>query len=265
MKPYIILKKYESIPLRLFNLFVWLKAKIRFRKLKYLNVNKVLKNSAKKDICYILMGGLSVKEIDLNDLKGCDVMTANNFYKTDDYSKIKPKYHVITDVDFYLNKNNIKELNEKIQDFTAVFLNAKFTPAIKKVNWNYIFPIYRVTNSKLKIDISKPCSNFSTVTLACIQIAMFLGYKQIYLIGFDLPPGNMPHYYKESDKEIQVKKEYEKINSEFDYCELFWQYTNCHHEAYKIQEYAKKNGIEIFNTSNISFVRAFPFKEMRKT
>jgi hypothetical protein len=211
------------------------------------------------------MGGLSVKEINLKDLYKSDVITANNYFKTDDYIKVKPKFHVITDVDFYLDSKNIDELSEKICDFTSVILNGKHAQPVIKNNWYYIYPAYRVINSKIKIDLTKPCSNFSTVTLACIQLAIYLGYKKINLVGFDLPPGNMPHYYKESEYEIAAQIEYEKKDQEFEYCELFWQYTNCHHEAYKVIEYARKNNIEIYNTSNISYVRAFPFKNIKNT
>lgn len=211
------------------------------------------------------MGGLSVKNINLEDLYGSDVITANNYFKTDDYIKIKPKYHVITDVDFYLNSKNVDELSNKICDFTTVILNGKHTVPITKKNWHYIYPAYRVVNARIKTDLSKPCSNFSTVTLTCIQLAIYLGYKTINLVGFDLPPGNMPHYYKESEYEVAAQKQNTNKIEEFEYCELFWQYTNCQHETYKIIEYANKNNIQIFNTSTISYVRAFPFKNIENT
>lgn len=263
MKVYKIIKLYESIPLIVFNLLSYFK--FAFKNTKYLAKNQELKNSAQKESCYILMGGMSVNDIDLDRLIGCDVITANNFFRTPDYLRIKPKYHVITDVDFFLNKANLDDLKNKIQDFTSVILNGKHVEPVGKRNWYFIYPLFRVVNSSIKINLASACSNFSTVTLSCIQLAFYIGYKKINLVGFDLPPGRMPHYYKESKSERNALKEYNAKTTEYEYCELFWQYTNCHHEAYKISEYAKRNGFEVYNTSGISCVRAFKFKEFCET
>jgi hypothetical protein len=231
---------------------------------KLLKKNSTLKNSASTENCFILMGGLSVKEINLDSLCGKDVITANNYFKTKDYLKIKPKYHVITDAEFFEYEDNINDLLENIQIFTKLILNIKYAPVLKKDNWYYIFPIYRVIGPNLKVDLTKPCSNFSTVTLACIQLAIYLGYKKINLIGFDFPPGQMPHYYKETEDDRRGLEGFNSKVDEYNYCELFWQYTNCQHEAYKINEYARYNGVEIFNTSRNSFVRAFPYKKFEE-
>lgn len=265
MKPYEILKKYEAFALRIFNFYASIKILLRCSKLRNLKKNASLKNSASTDTCFILMGGLSVQEVDLKKLYGKDVITANNYFKSDDYMKVRPKYHVITDAEFFSFDDNINDLNQKIQDFTTLILNAKCAPVKENRNWNYIYPIYRVLGPNLKVDLSRPCSNFSTVTLTCIQLAIYLGYKKINLVGFDFPPGHMPHYYKESEDERRgVEGFYAKVK-EYDYCELFWQYTNCQHEAYKLNEFSRSIGVEIFNTSKMSFVRAFPYKNFQET
>jgi hypothetical protein len=231
------------------------------RNFKFLLKNKELLNSSTNESCFILMGGLSVREINLDMLVGQDVITANNFYKTPDYFNIKSKYHVITDVDFFSKQENIDDLHSKIFPCTKVLLNAKHIQPLPFDNWYYFYPAYRVVDSNIKFDFSKPCSNFSTVTLSCIQLAIYLGYKNINLVGFDLPPGHMPHYYKESDYEKRAQIEFENKNEEYEYCQLFWQYTNCHHEAYKLYEFAKKANCVIYNTSKSSYVRAFPHRD----
>jgi hypothetical protein len=74
----------------------------------------------------------------------------------------------------------------------------------------------------------------------------------------------MPHYYKETEDDRRGLEGFNSKVDEYNYCELFWQYTNCQHEAYKINEYARYNGVEIFNTSRNSFVRAFPYKKFEE-
>lgn len=261
MRAYKLLKYYEGMALHIFNAYAFIFSTLNFKKKKLLKKNSDLRRSSKNHECFILMGGVSAKEVDKKRLVGKDIITANNFFKTDDYKLIRPKYHVITDAEFFNIQDNIEDLKEQIQDYTTLVLNVKHAPIVEKENWNYIFPAYRVINSKLIVNLTAPCSNFSTVTLTCIQLAIYLGYKQINIIGFDLPPGHMPHYYKESEDDKRGKTQFDEKKEEFEYCQLFWQYTNCQHECYKINEYAKKLGVEIFNLSKTSFVRAFPHRE----
>lgn len=263
MNYYKIIKKHEYLLISALNIIRKIYSIfLSHDKRKILNENVMLKDSELDKSCFILVGGLSVKNMNLNDLKKHDIITANHFFRTDDYQRLRPKYHVITDQNFFSEQENIFSLSEKIQDFTTVFLNLRKTTAIEKENIKYIIPLYRVTSNKILHDITKPCSSFSTVTLSCIQIAIFLGYKKIYLVGFDLPPGHMPHYYKDSSIEKQGEAKQKNKIEEFEYCSLYWQYTNCHHEAYKIQNFATRNNIEIFNLSPISSVRAFPAKSL---
>ena len=61
----------------------------------------------------------------------------------------------------------------------------------------------------------------------------------------------MPHFYKEnSGQKESMEREQNKID-EYEYCELFWQYTNCQHENYKIDKLAKLQGVEIINMGDI--------------
>ena len=223
--------------------------------------NEAFKNSETGKSCIILMGGVSVKNIDLDEVAKNDVITANNFFQTDDYLRVRPKYHVIVDRDFWTIDENEKDLFNKIGDFTTVFLNIRGTKPRSRRNIRYIYPLYRVTDSSFALDISKPCANFSTVTLACIQLAIYLGYKSIKLVGFDFPPGVLPHYYTELKDEIRGREAQSNVTDEFGYCSLFWQYTNAHHESYKISSRAKQIGVDISNLSPISYIRSFRFEE----
>lgn len=264
--PYELLKRWEYIPLKIFNIKNKLKNLFNSNFLMaHIKNNLELKNAESGKKCHIVMGGLSVSKINLEHIIKSDIITANNFFRTDDYLKIKPKYHVIMDGDFFIDQENIEILNKTIKDDTTVFLNIRKLKPYTKKNIRYILPTYRVIDDFIEIDISKACSNFSTVTLTCIQLAMYLGYKEINLVGFDFPPGHMPHYYSESEFERVAEIEQKNRIGEAEYCELFWQYTNCHHEAYKLSNYAKLKGIKIFNTSPSSFVRAFDYKDFYET
>ena len=69
----------------------------------------------------------------------------------------------------------------------------------------------------------------------------------------------MPHFYKEnSGQKESMEREQNKID-EYEYCELFWQYTNCQHENYKIDKLAKLQGVEIINMGVKGYVKSFDF------
>lgn len=260
---YEVLKRIEWMFLKLLNILLFF---ISFP--SYLSVIGDIKKNARlknKDInknCYILLGGLSAQEINLNYLKNSDVITVNHFFRTDQFIEIKPKYHVVTDPNFYNDNKNIRDIIELDETDTQFFLNGRyFKNNTKKNNIHLIYPIYKVADNNIKFDIDKRTSFFSTVTLNAIQIAFFLGYKEINLIGFDLPPGTMPHFYKESEAEKRGGVVQKQAIQEFDYCKLFWGHTNCLHETYALQRTAVNNGFKIFNLSEDSYVRAFPYRK----
>jgi hypothetical protein len=233
-----------------------------FKIIKNKKRKKVLRemreNLIRDKVCYIVLGGESAKDFNFESLENRDVITVNHFFKTPYYKRLNPKFHVITDEKFYLDQSNLEELNKCLNKDTVCIVNGRFQVSqLFSNNLIEIFPIWRVTRNDLKIDLSEPCSNFSTVGLAAIQVAIFFEYTEINLIGFDLPPGKFKHFYDESRSEQESRKRYQDITDEFAYCQRFWQYTNCHHEAYELARYARKIGIKIINRSETSYLRAF--------
>lgn len=258
---YKILKKIEWIILTFYNLLIYVILFPLYLKNKaHLRERPLEKTKKRKADCYIVLGGLSASKLDLSKLSDRDVFTVNHFFRTDMWDLISPKYHVVTDNNFFNDKENVSDLYEKCGDQVQLFLNGRYLRDRRK-NVFSLFPILKYTGVIEWRDLDKPQVGFSTVTLQAIYIAAVLGYKKINLIGFDLPPGHMPHFYKDSDIEIQGERIQQAKSEEFAYCGLFWQYTNCHHEAYGLARFCQKHDIRVFNMSDNSFVRAFEYKE----
>lgn len=259
---YRFLKKIEWGIIRVINLlFLFYSLPDYMRVRKNINRNVFFKNKETGKKCYILLGGLSVKTVDLKVLENEDVITVNHFFRTKENALVRPKYHIITDSNFYKTPSNLDDLIRLGLQNTTFFLNGRYFKNNQNIkNIKLIYPLYRVAGNNIECRVDKITSNFSTVTLNAIQIAIYLGYQEVNLVGFDLPPGHMPHFYKESKVEIKgITTQKEKV-SEYDYCSLFWQYTNCQHEAYKLKKVSDVNNVKIYNMSATSFVRAFPYK-----
>lgn len=258
---YKILKKIEWTILALYNqLIICIFYPLYLKNKKQLRVGPLESIRKGGPDCYIVLGGLSASDLDLSKLSDRDVFTVNHFFRTDIWDLIRPKYHIVTDNNFFSDKKNVSDLYEKCGDQVQLFLNGRYLRDRKK-NVFSLFPVFKYTGTIKWRGLDKPQVGFSTVTLQAIYIAAVLGYKKINLIGFDLPPGHMPHFYKDSDVEIQGKRIQQSKSEEFAYCSLFWQYTNCHHEAYGLARFCKKHDIRVFNMSDSSFVRAFEYKK----
>jgi hypothetical protein len=258
---YRVLKKIEWMFLSIYNVLIfsyllplYLKNKKQIKKITPLHIQ------VDKNDCYIVLGGLSASELDFSKLCNEDVFTVNHFFRNEIWDFIKPKYHIVTDNNFFKKSKNTNDLYNKCGDDVQLFLNGRYLKDQRK-NIFPIFPVYKYSGSIKWKPLDKPQIYFSTVTLQSIYIAVILGYKKINLVGFDLPPGHMPHFYKDSDIEIEGEKIQQAKVDEYAYCSLFWQYTNCHHEAYGLARFCKKNNVKVFNMSDSSFVRAFEYKE----
>lgn len=258
---YHVIKKIEWTIISIYNILISSYLfPFYFKNKKYIKKITPLEMQSDKSECFIVLGGLSALELNFSKLSNKDVFTVNHFFRNDIWDVIKPKYHIVIDNNFFKNPKNTDDLFEKCGSDVQLFLNGRYLKDYRE-NVFPIFPIYRYAGSIKWISLEKPQINFSTVALQTIYIAVILGYTNINLIGFDLPPGHMPHFYKDSDVEIEGEKTQQAKVDEYSYCNLFWQYTNCHHEAYGLARFCKKNKVKVFNMSDSSFVRAFEHKE----
>lgn len=150
----------------------------------------------KKDFneCFIIGGGPSIKNQNLDLLVDKFTIVHNAFFLLKDTYKLKPSLYVIEDP--WPAKDNKEELN-KIKDINFVVPFQLRKSINKKSNINYINFDYSYIDSselnkdqnlkfKFSEDISKKGFWGGTVVYLSLQIAYFLGFKKIYLLGVDL-------------------------------------------------------------------------------
>jgi len=234
---------------------------------KYLLKTNNLFTSYKSDnLVYIVLGGESAAHFPFKKIKNNSVITVNYFYKNDLFHELDPAFHVMTDSKIFADSivdgsSQVADLLESVKGktkflFPIQHLNDQvlkddrvypFFPKLKPTS----FGISNLFNSKLMY-------GFSTVALSAAYLAIQLGYKKIYFIGFDLPPGNMPHFYDECDDEIKWRQNRLMQTNRIDVCERYWQYLNAHMESFYLNDYAIRNDVEVYNFSKDSWVQAFP-------
>ena len=162
-----------------------------------LKKNIELKDKYNNKRIFILGSGSSILLYDLKVLNNEYVMTQNSFHMHKDIYDIEPKFHCV--VPYYQSDKEISIWVNYITDMKARMPNSLFlwglnTKAlIDKYHEDisaksyYIRTKYNLlTLKKAKVNISKTIMTIPTVLTQCLTVAIYLGFKEIYLLGFDL-------------------------------------------------------------------------------
>lgn len=219
-----------------------------------------LKNSQKGKRCFITCTGPSLRIEDLEALKDEITIGVNSIVKAYDRTDWRPTYYAM--VDYYafgdfLAKTNFKggKLCEK-----ESFLHYRVNPKNKTgkevyclINYRNHLPTWMKKNKiKLSDDLSVCAYDCFTVTIFAIQVAMFLGFKEIYILGADCNySGNQIHF-------IEMPDDQKKI-SEGWLPDALALSINGYRAAAK---FAKKHGVEIYNVTRGGMLEVFPRKNL---
>lgn len=144
---------------------------------------KTLKNS-KSGRCFIIGNGPSLSSSDLDKLVGEDSFGTNEIHRIFSQTKWRPRYFVIIDRYSKSTPQEIKNIERPI-----VFLSDyywRFNEVLRK-DAICIHQHYDLSEEKYRFseDIERCFYSSPTVSYAAMQIAVYLGYTEIYLLGFD--------------------------------------------------------------------------------
>jgi len=146
--------------------------------------------------CFVVGNGPSLKTQDLRLLAGETVIVANSFFQHPDHRVVAPRYYCIGDKEFVADKPNslawLKELEAAMPD-TNLFVSPHARTTFSKYGLFQKQGVYYVghvriarTASAVSVDFTQPLNvGFSTGTGYAIPLALYLGFREVYLIGFD--------------------------------------------------------------------------------
>ena len=135
--------------------------------------------------CFIIGNGPSLNSEDLEKLVNEDCFASNHIYKIFNKTTWRPKYYLIKDRYLNISPKDIDEM-----DVENIFVGDyywRFHNSIKGKNIICLHEKYSLNEKKLKVstDISKCFYSADTVSFAHMQLAAYMGYTEIYLLGFD--------------------------------------------------------------------------------
>lgn len=235
-------------------------------------LNKKFKNIHRGERCFILGNGPSIKECDLNILKNELVISVNQFSKFEGYKDVYSNYHIWSDNAFFnVSKkesgndflNVVKGIKTKDNDPECFFISDAYDYVSKHnldkyLKINYFKHDYRFNESyNKKFDFTKILPVFYTVVHYAIALAIYMGCKEIYLLGCDCT-GIISHVQMKCDMGLkgyaydmneEDKKRLQEMHSNDDNENLFYGQAQIF-RGYKIlNEYCKKRDIKLVNCS----------------
>lgn len=161
--------------------------------LTYSEPIRKLKNKYIGQRCFLMGNGPSLNKTRLELLMEECVWGFNKIYRLFDRIAWRPKFYVTNDQ--RLTQNISKEINvliNQLHESTFFFPDYFFPKEVNNNNgnvyWYHEIPFNSQNCSKsilFSLDPSKYIVNTSTVTIAGLQLAAYLGFNPIYLIGCD--------------------------------------------------------------------------------
>lgn len=261
--------------------------------LPLLSKNKELKDIYKNQRCFIVGCGPSISKENLLPLKNEICITLNDFHYHKQYKEISPQYHLNSG--YSLNKDILspqqankwfKTFEKNIPTTTTLispyndyrFINNNNFYKNHTVHYLYMNKDIQLASEK-GIDLTQAIYGVQNVAGMAIQIAMYIGCKDIYLVGLDyswleqyLNYYNYFHHKEPVNQEHHFYQGYIKNSvANFYYNALTknkkappsllteLQEISKHLKQYEaLKKTAKKNSISIYNATRRTFLDIFP-------
>lgn len=221
---------------------------------------KRLKNRHKGQRCFIIGNGPSLSATDL------DTINRNNEISFA-FNRI---YHIFDDTDWrptYYASQDEKILHQSVDSVNGFPAKIKFIPIerkwhdnIKPLNVQYFHLKHRLTDNKphFSSDISRFIINSNTVVYTAMQIAVYMGIREIYLIGID------HHFHTSTNNSGDIiiddnAKDYFSDKYNTDKKDLYIPNMEASTLTYiAAKEFADANNIKIYNATRGGHLEVFP-------
>lgn len=212
--------------------------------------NPVIESSKNKysgERCFIVATGPSLRTEDLDVLKAQNIITfsVNTIFKAFKQTSWRPTYYVTDDYRAIRENSklieSIPEIASFVGDTCKLFWDESHSEKIIKYHKHYEYFGDRLP--KFTEDFSRKSYTGLTVTYTCIQLAAYMGFTEIYLLGVDCNYINNSrnNYFFQSDKKDSFDHQVDKTVL-----------------AYKAaRKYADAHGIKIYNATRGGMLEVF--------
>lgn len=137
--------------------------------------------------CFILGGGPSLKKIDPAPLRDEITFGVNSIFLIYDWLGFEPTYYVVED--FLVFEDRWRDIRERVGQSTCFFPVQFQHPEFDRNNHVYFRGIYdfdpRAGFPCFSLNPARLMWIGGTVIYICMQLALYMGFNRVYLIGMD--------------------------------------------------------------------------------
>jgi hypothetical protein len=247
--------------------------------------NRSLKNKYKGKRCFIIGNGSSVDKLDLTKLKNEYVFSMNSFIKHKQLEQINPQFHSVIepfdmmstyakDCEFHPN-NYYTQIEKAFENLdTILFFQYDCRNYFENNGMfknNKIFYLKSKSDSRdfPSSDISKPFSFMANSTYNAICCCAYMGFAELYLIGFDadyILKNNRVHFYDEPDvvRSAGAKPYFLSLPKNESNKALAHHLFTYLEGTERVKKYFEPKGVKIFNAGVGGFLDTFERVDFEK-
>ena len=161
---------------------------VRYKRTPSYDFFQSCKDIHKGKRCFIIGNGPSLTPEDLDMIKDEISFASNRIYYIFDQTQWRPTYYMCTDRDIIrANYDMIEKLdldNKLLSRYAQKYITNDDISIKYMMMRRVMLPKYYRIKSISK-DVSKKFSPVPTVTCSAIELAIYMGFKEIYLLGMD--------------------------------------------------------------------------------
>lgn len=231
-----------------------------FRHTPYGRYMAKIQNTHLGESCFIIGNGPSLTVDDLNTIqhKGIATFAVNRIYKIFPQTEWRPTYYVSTD--HVMIRDVLDEVEQIPAEIKFIPLQNKYYLDINVKGAKYFFRNDKRENDQpegFSLDCTDQVNMRGTVTIACMQLAMHMGYKHIYLLGID---HNFDKITTENGEVIidpSVKNYFIEGYDDDVAKEVHHNLGNTTRAYYDVRRFVDKTDVHIYNASRQTKLDAF--------
>lgn len=235
-----------------------------FSQSRYAKELRKFHNIHSGETCFIIGNGPSLTSDDLSQIQesGIDTFAFNRIYLMFDKTDWRPTYYISQDE---------KTLKNCIDEVNRMNLPYKFIPLFHKFYHDIQIDAalhFKLLSDKNKIlfseDISEYIGDSTTVAYTAAQIAVYMGYKRIYLLGVD---HNFSTYQNDKGEIIRDASVSDYFTDDYnrDKNQLYIPNLAASTRAFlAMKAYCDKHGIEVYNATRGGKLEVFPRADFDK-
>ena len=232
----------------------------KFEKTRYGKKLSLFRDIYDGQVCFLIGNGPSLKPEDLTVLHNNNIKSfaSNRIYNT--YDKTPWRTDFLVSEDEYVLEEIKDNINEMVCEYKFIPIHLKWYKNINIKNAIYFNQsFYKACDSrKFSEDIAHDIVCRSTVIATCAQIAIYMGFKKIYLIGVDHSFSRMTDKNGNLIINNNVKDHYGVEENADENTKGIFNVDNATQAFMDLKEFANAKGVEIYNATRGGKLEVFP-------